>query len=1086
MALSPLAQELGKTLTGLLPKVSLREDTLLRAYATFSVWSLALSDTAKREPLQFFKNEAARFEEFFLPLSPQSHPDYVSVSSSFLRYTLSDFLFFATPNLVCNVSRCLKTMDAIPAAKTAHVRIFLIRSTLLSAREASKSCSKQSEYLDICWSIFQDRTSTSVTVSRSEFENLFRSVCCFPLDPKEYSIRSSERDSGNKALALLRSLDRSEEVQLSFAVRCYAAEAVKLGDLASLVWRDRVDLLPQEESKNRLASIKKAHSSVLKTTPLTLAKLMFLSSGQHDITLENGYMYRVFASSLQPAPFENRVAIINPNPFFVDKWISKIASRSDGMFSVETSFVFHSEDAASLLASQYSGSAVHKTIRFCSLDEWFDRLQAVGSKPYSALLLFSQRMTSAEQNRWFRRWSGSRSIANAELYALIGSHEFETARSPFAGYLSDGRLSIHSITIIPQDIKNAAYPRRKLFLHSSYQSGAPQSDKGKTELLALSLFRYQDSQLLRQSSQGMIKTDSSSLSDLDKTIRALYHEELLALQDDRSQRSPSATYQFTPEILFHFSRSWPEHNFDRPRVEAYVCELVPSPDGDFFEDNGNQLKASMKRTSKKFDDEIPHWLEYEYPFSSLSHRRNFKKESQLPEEEEKSTDDTASVVSIRSVLADYYRSFYVGKAVSLKTLWYLYPELDSRFIGKEDKKVFAEMMHTEIGYCMINRVQADELRDLIKLQEFQHKSTLDYRILLITAAEDLAVEKGHLTVNPLLEAENSRQTGERDFFSEVRNALMKRSLTTNQMLLVYRKTVRMLELGHFDYLGVLIRLLTGLESNIICALCFQDLKHVECFDFFQLVLYRQVTNNGRELSGFKTLEDYRLFPVPPVVVKHIQAFRDHMRKLLPSLNESEINECPLFIPERALKNLSSKPGFSSTKNLEKLCRRTTEAAGIRDEIINIPDEDNGVIETNISRYQGDFFRSNFRYHALTNLHFSYDETMYLLGNKPQTTVFQYYCDFANDAAQYILYRKMLRLEALLQNSDFLLSDQLLQFREESASSYTTEVDRSLPMITQTSCKIMLQEPARQPIHLRVQSDFGFDLSILFERNQRHG
>ena len=42
-----------------------------------------------------------------------------------------------------------------------------------------------------------------------------------------------------------------------------------------------------------------------------------------------------------------------------------------------------------------------------------------------------------------------------------------------------------------------------------------------------------------------------------------------------------------------------------------------------------------------------------------------------------------------------------------------------------------------------------------------------------------------------------------------------------------------------------------------------------------------------------------------------------------------------------------------------------------------------------------------------------DETAYLIGNTPETTFGRFYCDYINDASQYLLYVKLRRLDAML-------------------------------------------------------------------------
>lgn len=82
-------------------------------------------------------------------------------------------------------------------------------------------------------------------------------------------------------------------------------------------------------------------------------------------------------------------------------------------------------------------------------------------------------------------------------------------------------------------------------------------------------------------------------------------------------------------------------------------------------------------------------------------------------------------------------------------------------------------------------------------------------------------------------------------------------------------------------------------------------------------------------------------------------------------------------------------------------------------MVTIPDYQKGSKETNLSHYQGDFFRENFKYWAQELCKFTTDELAYHVGNIPATTFGKFYCDFLNDVSQLTLYVKLQRLGAIL-------------------------------------------------------------------------
>ena len=82
----------------------------------------------------------------------------------------------------------------------------------------------------------------------------------------------------------------------------------------------------------------------------------------------------------------------------------------------------------------------------------------------------------------------------------------------------------------------------------------------------------------------------------------------------------------------------------------------------------------------------------------------------------------------------------------------------------------------------------------------------------------------------------------------------------------------------------------------------------------------------------------------------------------------------------------------SPYKLSQNCKKEIENLNIDTNIITIPKKDGGTIETDLSKYAGDIFRSNYIY-RLTKAMLSADDIRFLTGRKRATTVGQYYLDY---------------------------------------------------------------------------------------------
>ena len=261
-----------------------------------------------------------------------------------------------------------------------------------------------------------------------------------------------------------------------------------------------------------------------------------------------------------------------------------------------------------------------------------------------------------------------------------------------------------------------------------------------------------------------------------------------------------------------------------------------------------------------------------------------------------------------------------------------------------------------------------------------------------------------------------------------------------------------MDAGHIEYLGVMLRLLTGLESNTVCALKWKDIVKVPEYGFSKIIVTRQVTNDGKEEKGFDKLEDYLCFPCSFLLQKFLNTQSAKTKRIV--LDWTNFVDLPVVTTAENLQSNKTRYSAFPPSNLDRLCREVISSLGIPDHIIEIPDKEKGTKETNLSHYGGDFFRENFRYWALNKAKFSIDEVLYLIGNKPETTFGIFYCDYLNDASQLVLYTKMLRLDTLFAES----KDLKASFEEiHSENTFSHKYSNHSPEPLQLRIRLKLPE-----------------------------
>lgn len=227
----------------------------------------------------------------------------------------------------------------------------------------------------------------------------------------------------------------------------------------------------------------------------------------------------------------------------------------------------------------------------------------------------------------------------------------------------------------------------------------------------------------------------------------------------------------------------------------------------------------------------------------------------------------------------------------------------------------------------------------------------------------------------------------------------------------YRFAVSRLREGRLEYIGVLLRLLTGLSANVICGLKWKDILNIESYGIRKLIITRQAVNDGSAYRGFESLEDYLCFPCSNALSRHLEEASQLTKKLYPAF--SSFDEWPIVRQSEALNRRGGGKAMYAPRELESLCRQLIRELQLPDWIVTIPDQGEGTKETNLNSYGGDFLRENFRFWTLSYAGMTNDETAYLIGNTPETTFGRYYCDYLNDASQYLLHVKLRRLDTIL-------------------------------------------------------------------------
>lgn len=991
-----------------------KSSSLLRTYAAiFSIKkckSQSLEDTIKLIHKTYGRYSYVLFKErdyHILSNSPE-------ITQQFVDLSLYEFLKYVVPDIVCEPDRLRdyrSSLDMDDAQLVHHIlrirHIFYLEAEDPSIFKTDNALNK----LDVEDKLyrFYCRHETRHPLCKIDFLKLYESINSFKLDADYLSPRLMMGRSRKHMEATLNLL--FDQLQLSTA-QCYETIYAfwvlkkQAKNLVEMITPSQFASDKSEESRRKLFSEALNHMAYV--TPLemvcavsTRKKQSSVNTKRHteslvptnDVTLECSLIHTVFSSSIPPK-CEDNIAIFFPSAGFVRN-IFHDETHCDHRIS----FIFGDNNIADVLTfhAEDGTAAPHisPNFEFFGYKKWLQQKNK-SDKKYTHVLLFGSNFTYEQREEIYPEIL-TVCEPNAVMHVLEASESIENKSNFFC---NNPLLYTPKIALIPQGINNSTTPRRKVLIACRVRKAGEKCEENTAtiaKLFAYTLNTTLSTQAISPMLKEPVMIDTSDFDSRKNTLRHIYTQELINRRSSGRSRIASVPYDFTPDIQIWCSKTYPQNNRNRPRLEAYICEPLR-------EDNlnsgaarrGKIIQCTKKHTTKIYDEDIIHWLEWEYPLDIIVKRTSVKSKT--------SADANANtVVSIREEISRRYCEFLKGKNIALKTLWYLYPNLEDAY-SKASYQILCEMMTTAIGQKRVGDLSAEECeRLLISVYPDLSHDEMWARFAIISTAIDMAVTYGYCETNDLRQA--LRQARRKDkLFTQVRRALAKTHFLKKEFQQAYNFCMDKLSEGNVGYLGVLIRLITGLESSIVCALRWSDMIYRPDFDFYSFIIMRQVDNDGN-IIGFRDAEDYLCFPISKNLLHILLQCKEKAGRI-----REEDCIVGTHLPGAIRKSITPKV-------LNELTRTMITAIGISERKVLLTDPDLGHRETDLNKYHGDFVRENFRFWAIHSGKMNPDELAYLLRNKPHTTLGTFYCDFLNDASQLMLQIKLNRIETALYDGE---------------------------------------------------------------------
>lgn len=447
----------------------------------------------------------------------------------------------------------------------------------------------------------------------------------------------------------------------------------------------------------------------------------------------------------------------------------------------------------------------------------------------------------------------------------------------------------------------------------------------------------------------------------------------------------------------------PEDNDERNRITHHFSNEIDmfcsfrnlKTDGTFLADGytcfpdatagkrGTKIPDSEKRVPVMDSNPlmIADWLSSVYPFETF---REYEDQKRKP---------------IRTVISEAYIPVLSERPITYKTFWYIYEaplnEIEIANAFGKIQSVFKLFAFSDYGNMFLDSITLDEYKDFLsRIDLAAFETTEDKMLMAFSDALDIAIKKGHCSKN-VLSVEDGEDELSKKSLSAIKETLRKKTMTESEFRYSYISMKTKERLSEEDY-GILLRLLTGLETNIVSALRWEDFIPIPEYGFQVLNIYKEIENNGEE-KKLKSIDAFRVIPCSELLSKFLTDKKERQRAKA---------------SDYIIKG-DGPGGFFKPSKLADKCREFVSEMHFDPVIVSI-DSGNGYREENLSEFKGNIFKQNIRYWLIKCAGFLTDEMRYFLGLKPTTTIFSNYIDMRDESSLYALYVKLRRLDALLE------------------------------------------------------------------------
>lgn len=792
------------------------------------------------------------------------------------------------------------------------------------------------------YEVYESYANPKYKLNKDEFKKYFKYIKDIYLDSNELSCDKKIVNS----ISNLRNEGVSDETIKNFYVKVCNLQNVSIKN----IWPN-IDEFDNETATRR----NMIYNSFLKSINVDIFNVLefysyfYLDEKSNDITLEIRVILPKIINLANSINDDGTIILFCPSVYFIKKlYYSRYPFKNKNV-----SVVISDEILSTLLNSKIPITSNYRFYHIGEIDELINKTNA---GPSLSVVFANNIQNIASIQNTLNSIFGF--VTKQHHYMLlIGESILFSKDHLILDCLKE--TNVYGTDLFPSGIVNSTYPKRKLLIYGNY------GYINNSEFIKVK--EYSIPKKINNILYGKtfnICIDKLQFFNNDFSLRKEFFDKYRENNaKTKNNRQAAKKLSFSANIKLEYTLSG-----EGTKEKPYRYEVFP-----LYPESNKRIEHLSGSTKLYEGDSFEKWVNEVFMFStSKTDKKTYNR---------------------RKEIATIYSKHFANRALTIKDIYYIHPELDD-YLPSYSIGLLNDLFKTFIAEITVNLINVETLMSFMELNVCSDKYNDRQLLNVLAVIFDTAVINGNCKHNPareLISNEKDNKWG----LNSIRSSLTQKFFYLNQIKEIDNYAFNLINAKKDIGLGIamLLRLYLGLEANYISALLWKDI-HFD--DVPYLELNRQSINDGTKFVELDSSYQHIKLPLIERLRAALSDERDRQLNVVANNNLDYLDKCTVVFGKDCI--IDDQIFVYSPFNINVKVRKFIKRIKLDEDIIAVPDNKKGTVETNLNYYPGDCFKFNY-WHYLVKEHpnITSGQLFYLLGYKiPEDTISNHYVGYGDE------------------------------------------------------------------------------------------